>query len=429
MSVRQGDDGGGDGNGAGSTNNAASRRAFFVQAAVFTGTGVLSTIVAQQLMYAGAGDAWTMLLPLSNYAGMAAAALVPRSWLGLGDDDAAVARGAAGHARRGSSAGRRGSRGRRHKRLSDAGHDEEAHIGAASGGGTGAWMSEADAASRESTATLACAGCVQGGQGGNHSHSRRVSSHASLLARLDGATAVSATHAHTHSHAYPAGEGEPSHRADHSLLGVAVSLPPAASAHGLPRARRGGASMSAGLAAAGEGTLAVPAEGAVVPPSGSGGGSPARASASPMWASPPDSPKTAAKATRAASVSSTSSAGTGYMLATASARSLGGAGPSINGADGADGGGWGRIVASLLCLPSSLGLSLTLNVYVASVILLDCLGYVLHMYAIKLAGSSIYQVLYASVVVWAALGSRFVRGTRLNGAQWGGIALVLGGLA
>jgi len=54
-----------------------------LKAAVFTLTGILSTIVAQVLIYAGAGESWTMLLPLSNYLGMALAAFLPDAWLGV----------------------------------------------------------------------------------------------------------------------------------------------------------------------------------------------------------------------------------------------------------------------------------------------------------------------------------------------------------
>jgi hypothetical protein len=56
--------------------------AFAAAAAVFVGTGVVSTICAQVLIYAGAGDSWTMLLPFSNYLGMLLSGLVPDSLLG-----------------------------------------------------------------------------------------------------------------------------------------------------------------------------------------------------------------------------------------------------------------------------------------------------------------------------------------------------------
>jgi hypothetical protein len=66
-----------------------------IQATVFVGTGVLSTILAQILIYAGAGDSWTALLPLSNYLGMALAALIPDAWVGAAARAPAAAGGAA----------------------------------------------------------------------------------------------------------------------------------------------------------------------------------------------------------------------------------------------------------------------------------------------------------------------------------------------
>lgn len=44
--------------------------------AVFVGTGVLSTLVAQILIYAGAGDPWTCFLPFFNYFGAALVGLL-----------------------------------------------------------------------------------------------------------------------------------------------------------------------------------------------------------------------------------------------------------------------------------------------------------------------------------------------------------------
>lgn len=56
--------------------------ALLLQSSIFVATGILSTLTAQVLLYAGAGDSWTALLPLSNYLGMALAAAVPSSWIG-----------------------------------------------------------------------------------------------------------------------------------------------------------------------------------------------------------------------------------------------------------------------------------------------------------------------------------------------------------
>lgn len=73
--------------------------------------------------------------------------------------------------------------------------------------------------------------------------------------------------------------------------------------------------------------------------------------------------------------------------------------------------------------------ALTVNRFVAAVVMLDCIGYTLSIYALALAGSSLFQVLYSSVVVWAALGSWATRGSQLSLQQCAGIAVVLLGLA
>lgn len=49
----------------------------FVEAFLFVATGVLSTIVGQLLLFSGSGDSWTMLIPLSNYLGMALVSIIP----------------------------------------------------------------------------------------------------------------------------------------------------------------------------------------------------------------------------------------------------------------------------------------------------------------------------------------------------------------
>ena len=48
-----------------------------MDATIFVGTGVLSTVVAQVLINGGGGDAWTGLLPLFNYLGMCLCAAIP----------------------------------------------------------------------------------------------------------------------------------------------------------------------------------------------------------------------------------------------------------------------------------------------------------------------------------------------------------------
>ena len=55
---------------------------FAAKTAIFVATGILSTICAQVLIYAGAGDSWTMLLPFSNYFGMLLAGFVPDALVG-----------------------------------------------------------------------------------------------------------------------------------------------------------------------------------------------------------------------------------------------------------------------------------------------------------------------------------------------------------
>lgn len=47
--------------------------------AVFVGTGILSTLVAQVLIYGGAGDPWTCFLPFFNYFGAALVGLLATS--------------------------------------------------------------------------------------------------------------------------------------------------------------------------------------------------------------------------------------------------------------------------------------------------------------------------------------------------------------
>ena len=64
----------------GVTHSGASRApvstTMWLDIAVFVGTGVLSTLVAQILIYAGAGDPWTCFLPFFNYFGAALVGLL-----------------------------------------------------------------------------------------------------------------------------------------------------------------------------------------------------------------------------------------------------------------------------------------------------------------------------------------------------------------
>ena len=76
--------------------------------------------------------------------------------------------------------------------------------------------------------------------------------------------------------------------------------------------------------------------------------------------------------------------------------------------------------------------SISLQAFVPAAVALDLLGFALHVQGMQLAGSSLFQVLYSSVVVWAALGTRLLRGPvagAFNRAQVTGIAVVLAGLA
>lgn len=75
--------------------------------------------------------------------------------------------------------------------------------------------------------------------------------------------------------------------------------------------------------------------------------------------------------------------------------------------------------------------TISLKFFVPIAVTLDVLGFYLHVIGLELAGSALYQVVYSSVVVWAALGSRFLRGPEhasLNSTQILGIAVVLMGL-
>ena len=72
---------------------------------------------------------------------------------------------------------------------------------------------------------------------------------------------------------------------------------------------------------------------------------------------------------------------------------------------------------------------LTTGRFVVFTIALDCIGYLLSVFGMRYAGSALFQVLYSSVVVWAALGSWLFRGKLLNRVQIGGIVLVMLGLA
>ena len=87
---------------------------------------------------------------------------------------------------------------------------------------------------------------------------------------------------------------------------------------------------------------------------------------------------------------------------------------------------------SKLCGIISRPFSITTQQYIISVIILDILGYYFHILGLRYAGSALFQVIYSSVVIWAAILSRLLRGkqhnNQLNRYQVIGICIVLFGL-
>lgn len=84
---------------------------------------------------------------------------------------------------------------------------------------------------------------------------------------------------------------------------------------------------------------------------------------------------------------------------------------------------------SLAPIEAFLARHLTLTRAVALSIAFEISGFSVSMAGLRLAGSGIYQVVHASVVVFSALLSWLVRRKVLNRGQWGGILLVTVGLA
>jgi len=87
--------------------------------------------------------------------------------------------------------------------------------------------------------------------------------------------------------------------------------------------------------------------------------------------------------------------------------------------------------AASLNSPVTGAFTISLKYFVPIAVTLDVLGFYLHVIGLELAGSALYQVIYSSVVVWAALGARILRGPEhasLNSTQIMGIAVVLMGL-
>jgi hypothetical protein len=89
------------------------------------------------------------------------------------------------------------------------------------------------------------------------------------------------------------------------------------------------------------------------------------------------------------------------------------------------------VTAASLNSPVTGAFTISLKYFVPIAVTLDVLGFYLHVIGLELAGSALYQVIYSSVVVWAALGARILRGPEhasLNSTQIMGITVVLLGL-
>lgn len=240
---------------------------------IFVGTGILSTAAAQLLLNAGAGDAWTQLLPLSNYSGMMLAGGIPKTW------------------------------------YMPAG---------STGGGSGHHLSLPDKART---------------------------------------TSDPAVHLHD------------------SLADIEVGSAACASREGAELVRR----------AQGEESV-----------SGASGGASSSSAAHPSSSASASATQQQEGGSEAEGLLSSKSSFTPSSSAT----------------------------------PTVFGVPLTVNGYVLCAICLDTFGFYLHVQGLEYAGSAVFQVLYASVVVWAALGTRVIRGpvASLHPWQWLGIVVVMTGL-
>jgi drug/metabolite transporter (DMT)-like permease len=69
------------------------------------------------------------------------------------------------------------------------------------------------------------------------------------------------------------------------------------------------------------------------------------------------------------------------------------------------------------------------NTVIAASVAIDLAGFTAGTVGVKLAGSGVYQVVHASVVVFAALFAWVLRGRMISRAQWGAILLITVGLA
>jgi hypothetical protein len=444
---------------------APSSSSLVVQAIIFTLTGVLSTIVGQLLIFAGAGDAWTMLLPLSNYAGMAAAgiffpppprpsskALTTSATTSLSAPSAADELEAsssvavvsadstdgggggaggsgvvAGAASSSSSSGGSAAAASLHHR-SAARRGGGAAAGGAGAGGSGAVSSvQSGAASPASTPARGAGGSGSGsdshllllssGGGGGGPGGGAISS--SQSAASSSSSSVLASAAHT------------------------LSIIPVAAAAMSDAGDGGGSSDEEG----GGGVDGAAAEGGGGGGEEGGGGERRRRRPPPsartqltratrsffrslksrlqMLADGAGVPAAAGGAGVAGASSSSSSSASSPIASTASSQSLllSPSSSSSSSSSSAGGGAGGAIGG---------GPTISLRTYVMAACVLDIVGFSLHVMGMKYAGSALFQILYSSVVVWAALGARIVRGPKaagLNVPQALGIAVALAGLA
>jgi drug/metabolite transporter (DMT)-like permease len=85
-----------------------------------------------------------------------------------------------------------------------------------------------------------------------------------------------------------------------------------------------------------------------------------------------------------------------------------------------------------VCLPRSVALRLASPLpswwVIGASVVLDLSGFTLSTIGLALAGSGVYQVVHASVVVFSALFAWLLRGREIKAAQWGAIGMITLGL-
>lgn len=488
------------------------------EAIIFVATGILSTLVGQLLLLAGAGDAWTMLLPLSNYAGMAAAGLVPASWSTLslthhsatsssdigrtaskssqidgGVSPAAAAgsttsisKSAAGPgALRAVADHRDGAARHLAADLTEAGADSlslpVADVVDVSSGGLRTVRLRAAPASSSSVA-LAGGGLLGsggggatpgGGPGSTHigDHSGHSTPHGGLHGSSSSGGGLDASnvsfnsqssvhksvsvgkqlHQHEHGRSY---SDDSTSTSGSSGRSTSSSHDSGCDAHNGDNSD--GIYTPNGVAIGG-GDGAASAQSHV----GGGGGAAtgllasSSAGASSLLSSSRASAAAAAAASSANVVALVGRARGSYRRAITRRGGLAAValnqcrgvfkmcralrrkafGAASSASSKTTDVAFGSVVgpgADGSITSSSSSFSISTQTYVIAACFLDILGYWLHVQGLKYAGSALFQVLYSSVVVWAALGSRIVRGPvhgKLNTLQMLGIGVVLLGLA